>query len=329
MNCKKILLALILAVSMLLSAVGCADSGNDDDGVLNIVCTVFPQYDFARTIAGDAENVNIKLLLGSGQESHDYDPSSRDIAAIHDCDIFIYVGGESDSWVKDLLSSVDVSDKTLISMMDEVDTVKSELSEGMESEDHGHGAVDHVEYDEHVWTSPANGLKISEAIAEAMVKHFPENEELFRKNFKVLSEDLDELGFNFRALVNSIESPTVVVADRFPLLYFCREYGIEYFAAFPGCAASTEPSSKTVQFLIEKVKSEKISAVFKMDLSSGNVAATVAEETGAKVLTFYSCHTVSAEDFAAGETYVTLMRKNYAALAEALGAENVEYVCFS
>lgn len=313
--------AVILSLLMLLP-MGCAGAAGDD-GTLDIVCTVFPQYDLARSVAGDVPGVNIKMLIGAGQESHDYDPSSKDIAAVHDCDIFVYTGGESDSWVRDMLESVDTENKSVISLMETVDPLEAETVEGMETEehdhDHDHGAIDRVEYDEHVWTSPKNAAKFTEAICEAMIGHMPDSAEAFCANRDAYLAELNELDSAFKEIVEGVQDPTIVVADRFPLLYFCREYGIKYYAAFSGCAASTEPSSKTVQFLIEKVKEKNIPAVFKMDLSAGNVADTVAEGTGAEVLTFYSCHTVSADDLEAGETYVSLMKKNCDALRIALG----------
>ncbi len=310
--------ACLLGLTLLFS-VGCSTDKKKDDGSLSIVCTIFPQYDLARSIAENVDGVSVKMLIGAGQESHDYDPSSKDIAAVHDCDIFVYTGGESDSWVRDMLESVNTENKTVISLMETVDPVSKETVEGMETEEHDHGAIDHVEYDEHVWTSPVNAKKIADAIFDAMCSHRPEIKESFEENYKNLTKELDLIDKNFAELTASVEDPTIVVADRFPLLYFCREYGIKYYAAFSGCAASTEPSSKTVQFLIEKVKEENIPVIFKMDLSSGNVADTVAESTGAVIETFYSCHTVTADDFNAGVTYADLMKKNLTALSAALG----------
>ena len=317
--CRRIT-AMMLSVLMILS-VGCISDDGGDTDTLDIVCTIFPQYDFARNIAGDVPGVNVKMLLGPGQESHDFDPSSKDIAAIHDCDIFVYIGGESDSWVRDMLQSVDTENKTIISLMDEITLLEEETVEGMETDEHehDHGAIDHVEYDEHIWTSPKNAKAITEIIAEAMCKHMPESADAFRENSLKYSNILDNIDAFLADLVSHAKSPTIVVADRFPLLYMCREYGITYYAAFSGCAASTEPSSKTVQFLIEKVKSEGIPAVIKMDLSSGNVAQTIAEATGAEVVTYYSCHTLSAEDFENGVTYVSMMKRNFDALRIALG----------
>lgn len=310
---------LILILSMIF-AIGCTGRNTADDGTLNIVCTIFPQYDFARSIAGDVPGVNVTMLMRPGQESHDFDPSSKDIATIHDCDIFVYTGGVSDAWIKDMLESVDVKNKTVISLMDGIVSLQEE-SHDHEEHDHEEGAIDHVEYDEHVWTSPKNAIAIAEAIGEAMCSHMPENADLFRENLAGLKNELSSLDTDFRTLAESVKSPVMIVADRFPLLYMCREYGITYYAAFSGCAASTEPSSKTIQFLIDKVNDESIPAILKMDLSSCNVADTVAEATGAEVLTYYSCHTLSAEDFEGGETYVSLMRRNYKTLRRAFGVE--------
>jgi len=312
----------VLVASMIICT-GCAGADKKNDGTLDIVCTIFPQYDIARSIAGDFPNVNVKMLLGAGQESHDYDPSSKDIASVHDCDVFIYVGGESDLWVEDMLQSVDTNEKSVISLMNVVKPLKEEIVEGMETETeehaHEHGAIDHVEYDEHVWTSPKNAVLIADAVLDAMCERMPSGAETFKKNHGALKDGLLQIDCEFTALVKSVESPVVIVADRFPLLYFCREYGIKYFAAFSGCAASTEPSSKTVQFLIEKINEENIPAVFRMDMSAGNVADTVSESTGAKVLTFYSCHTVSTDDFENGVTYTDLMKRNLSSLKEAFG----------
>lgn len=311
--------ALTLAAVMIIS-VSCTVGSERDTGSLDIVCTIFPQYDLARSIAGDVPNVNLKLLLGAGRDSHDYDPSSADIAAVHGCDIFIYVGGESDVWAENMLRSTDLPENSVISLMDIAEPITAETPEGAEADEHGHGALEHVEYDEHIWTSPVNAMKISEAIAAAMCEQMPENADTFRANADKLRRELTELDSDFRALTDSADSPSIVVADRFPLLYFCNEYGISYSAAFSGCAASTEPSSKTVQYLINKVSSENIPVIFKLDMSTGNVAQTIADATGARVMTLWSCHTVSTDDFNAGVTYTELMRRNLAALSEAFAS---------
>lgn len=325
------LLSSALVLSVLICA-GCTPTQSGDDGRLRIVCTVFPEYDAVRAIAADCDAVDITLLLGPGQDSHDYDPPSHDIVAIHSCDIFVYVGGESDNWVRDMLESVDTSDKTVISLMD-VTEVLEEESFG-EAHDHHHdhdhdhhsvgssGQIEDVEYDEHVWTSPVNMMSITDALCDAMCRAYPKAAEAFSRNASVYKDELVKLDSDIRTLTESVSDPVIIVADRFPLLYFCEEYGISYYAAFSGCATSTEPSSATVDFLIEKTAELSLPVVFKTDMSSGNVAEAVATASGATVRTFYSCHTVSKDDFAAGEGYISLMRRNLSSLGEAFVSGN-------
>lgn len=297
----KRIVAVLWAVLLCCSLVGC---GSTNTGSVKIVCSAFPQYDFLREITKGAD-VQLTLLLRPGQESHDYDPSSKDIAAIHAADMFVYVGGESDSWIDKTLESVDTEHKTVLKLMDMVEPAT-------EHEGHDHG------YDEHVWTSPANAILIANALYEKASAIDPDNADLYRKNLSIYLDKLSALDTAFEQVVNEGNRDTIVVGDRFPLLYFCEEYGITYHAAFAGCAASTEPSSADVAALIQTVKAENIPVVFKMELSAGGVAETIAQSTGAKVLTFYSCHNLSKTDFEAGETYLSLMQKNLSALKEAL-----------
>ncbi len=298
----KKLLGLVLAVLMCIGLIGCSHTDTD---TVKIVCSAFPQYDFLRAITVGT-NVNITLLLRPGQESHDYDPSSKDIAAIHAADMFVYVGGESDSWIDKTLETVDTENKTVLKLIDMVEP-------HTEHEGHDHG------YDEHVWTSPANAVMIANTLCESLCAIDAQNAAVYRKNLSVYLDKLFALDAAFEKVVNQGNRKTIVVGDRFPLLYFCEEYGLSYHAAFAGCAASTEPSSADVAALINTVKAENIPVVFKMELSAGGVADTIAESTGAKVLTFYSCHNLSKTDFEAGETYLSLMNKNLESLKEALG----------
>ena len=225
------------------------------------------------------------------------------------------MGGESDEWVADILKDIDVSKTKTLKMVDAVSVVEEEAVEGMEAEEEDEEAKgDEVEYDEHVWTSPKNAAKIVDAIAEKIA----DKSDRFKKNAADYVAKLDELDAKFRDVVKNAKRKTIVFGDRFPLRYFVDEYDLKYFAAFPGCAEQTEASSKTISFLIDKVKTEEIPVVFKVELSSGKIADTIAKETGAKVVEFNAVHNVSAEDFAAGATYVSLMEKNVSALKEAL-----------
>ena len=299
---KKVCIVLLAALLCICVLSGCADSSATG---LQIVCSAFPQYDFLREITKGTD-VSLKLLLKPGQESHDYDPSSKDIAAVHACDMFVYVGGESESWITKTLQSVDAENKTVLKLVDMVEA---------HAEHEGH---DHA-YDEHVWTSLNNASVIAKQLSDALVVLDPQNADTYRKNLSDFSNALGALRAEFDTVVQQSKRQTIVVGDRFPLLYFCEDLGLSYHAAFAGCAASTEPSSADVAALIDVVKRENIPVVFKMEMSAGGVAQTIAESTGANVRTFYSCHNLSKTDFENGETYLSLMRKNLVVLKEALG----------
>ncbi|MGN1417930.1 MAG: metal ABC transporter solute-binding protein, Zn/Mn family [Acutalibacteraceae bacterium] len=274
----------------------------------SVVATSFAPYDFARQICGDKAQVT--MLLSPGEESHTFEPTAADIQKIENCDVFIFGGGESDEWVRDILSSVDTSKTEVVEMMKVTDAVKEELTNGMEGEEED-------EYDEHVWTSPKNAQKIVRAISDAVCKKDSENEEYYVSQTDDYLKQLDLLDKDFRALSEMGKGKYFVVGDRFPFRYLADEYSLTYYAAFPGCSAQTEANPVTIAFLTEKVKNENIPIVFKVDLSAGNVATSISKETSAEVMTLYSCHTVTSDDFENGETYISLMRKNLEALKAA------------
>ncbi len=309
------LIAFGVALLCLLSAVGCS-AREKEEPTLSVVCTLFPPYDFLREITAGVDGVELTLLLKPGQESHDYDPSSQDILKIHDADLFVYGGGESDDWIDRVLQSVDTQNKTVISLMDTVSPLSTETVEGMEHDLEEHH--EDTEYDEHVWTDPENAITIVKALGDAVTRLDPDSANAYRENTAAYTAKLEALDAAFQTAVDTAARRTIVVADRFPLLYFCRAYDLQYYAAFSGCAASVEPSSATVQFLIDTVKQQQIPAVFQMELSAGGLAGTISENTGCKVMTIYSCHNLSQEDFDNGETYLSLMRKNLDALKEVL-----------
>ena len=291
-----------------------SDAGSEK---ISVVTTIFPQYDFTRQIAGDKADVT--MLLAPGSESHSYEPTPQDIIKIQNCDIFIYVGGENDVWVDSILESVGQSKIQIIKLLDYVDPLGEELKEGMEPEEEAPGeANDGIEYDEHVWTSPQNAVLMTNVIRDVLCYVDESNADFYKANAGEYVEQLNSLDAEFRKVIESAKRRTIVFGDRFPLRYFTECYGLDYWAAFPGCSGETEPSAATVAFLTDKVKAEKIPVVFKIELSNGNVARSIAEATGAKVLTFYSCHNLSKQEFEDGATYLSLMRKNVESLKEAL-----------
>lgn len=353
----SLLLTIALSISLL---AGCSLGGHSGapsgggaagDEKIQIVTTIFPAYDFARQVAGDRAEVT--MLLSPGEELHSYEPSPKDMIAIGECDIFIYVGGESDTWMKDVLEAVNVEGKIVISMMEETEVLTEEITEGMvhthwnglwdwfqnligsghDHEDsdhdgkhaHGEGEVcddpDHhheAEYDEHVWTSPENAGLIVSAITEALCQLDTEGENYYRERESAYLGELDELKAEMLAIRERAKRTAIIVGDRFPFRYLVEFMDLEYFAAFPGCAEETEPSAKTVAFLIDKIREEEIPVVFYQEFSSHMMAQTIAEDTGAEALLLHSCHNVTKDEFEAGLTYLDIMRQNMVNLERAL-----------
>ncbi len=315
--------AFAVLLSMLLLA-GCQSaplSANEEKETANnekisVVATIFPPYDFVREIAGD--NVTLTMLLPPGSESHSYEPTPQDIIAIQNCDVFLYVGGESDAWVDEVLSSIEGGSRKLVKLMDCVQPVEEELVEGMEEEEEEEEGIRGPEYDEHVWTSPKNAKLIVTKISETLREMDPANAETYQKNTETYLSKLDTLDAAFQAVVDGAARKTIVFGDRFPFRYFADAYGLSYFAAFPGCSTETEASAGTVAFLIDKIKDEQIPAVFHIELSNEKMADTIAEATGAKKLLLHACHNISKADFENGIGYLDLMTDNVAALKEAL-----------
>lgn len=313
---RKRVQALLLALALSLGLAGCAvQPGVDaDDGRLRVVTTIFAPYDLARAVGG--EDVQLTMLLRPGSEVHAYEPTPKDIIAIRNADVFVYVGGESDVWVDAVLEGIDNPDLRVVTLMDCVDPLEEETVAGMQAED-GETSGE-PEYDEHVWTSPRNAMRICEKLAAVFAAADPVHEEDYVNQCDAYVGELEQLDAEFREIVETAARKTVVFADRFPLRYFAEEYGLDYYAAYPGCADSAEPSAATVAFLIDRVQAEGIPAVFTIELSNGRLADTVCEATGAKKLQFSSCQNVTAAEFQNGATYLSLMRANADALREAL-----------
>lgn len=302
----------LLLFFMLLFLCGCTNSNLlEDNGKINVMTVNFPQYDFAREIAG--ENANVKMLMPVGAESHTFEPSPQDILNIQNSDVFIYTGGESDSWVSDILASVDTKNMVIVKLMDICNPQKEDKnSQAFEHHEHLE------EYDEHLWTSPKNAKIIVEEYANVFSLVDAKNSESYKLNLEKYSKKLDDLDNKFLKIVNSSKRKTVVFGDRFPFLYFVKDYGLEYYRAFPGCSEQTEPNIKTVKFLIDKVKEEEIPVVFYIEFSNHKIADEIAMETGAKSMLFHSCHNITKDEFKAGISYIDIMEKNCNVLEEAL-----------
>lgn len=313
---KKFIRISLLALLILLafSLLSC-EKAEDDRSGLSVVCTVFPQYDFTRNIARTTD-INIKMLLPAGSEAHSYEPSPADMKAINDCDLFILVGGESEEWAKKMLASSELEAENVLLLMDVIDALPEE--DGLSEHESEEADAETTEYDEHIWTSPKNAIKITEAISDRLCALMPENSEIYRKNTEEYVSKLSELDSGFEALARESGGKRLVVGDRFPFLYLVREYGFEYVSAFSGCAEQTEASLSVISELIEIVKTEGIQTVFAVDYSSGSLAETIADESGARVLRLYSCHTITQSELGSGEDYLSLMKKNLANIEKAV-----------
>ena len=315
----------------------------------SVVSTSFPGYDFARAVTKNT-NISTKMLVKPGAETHTYEPTPQDIIDIKNADMFVYVGGDSDTWVEKILKDVDTKKTHVVKLVDLVSTVEEEIVEGMEDEDehdhehdhnhdhdhddhdhdhkhdHDHGHESHAhkhdheeeegpEIDEHVWTSPKKAMEIVKKIAEvaseidvAEKNKIDDNAEKYVAEIAQVDKDLHQ------AIDGKISE--IVVADRFPFRYFADEFGLKYAAAFSGCSEQTEASAKTISFLINKVKQDKVKKIYKIELSNGKIAETVSKDTGAEVLELHSAHNVTADDFSKGVTYVDLMKRNLVALSK-------------
>ncbi len=317
-NIFKIIVVAVFAMSLLCS---CTENVKTDSTKLNIVVTGFAQYDFVRQLAGSG--ADITMLIQPGSEVHTYEPTPKDIMALSECDLFVYNGGVSDTWVSKVLESAGNKQMKLVRFMDVCKLETEQLTEGMEAHEHRRHyheqSPDFYEgYDEHVWTSTENARLIANEICAKLSECQPENKENFEDINKAFQDKLTSLDEDFQSMIQSAKRKTVVVGDRFPFLYLAKQYGIEYFAAFPGCASNTEPSADTVMFLSDKVKNENLPVVFAVDFSNGKIANSVAEKNNAEVLKLYSCHNVTKEQFDNGETYISLMRQNLENLRKAL-----------
>ena len=326
----KKLLALVLSALVLTSLlVGCGSTESKKADV-KVVTTIFPIYDWVREIAQDDADINLDLLLDNGVDLHSYQPSAKDIVDISDCDIFIYVGGESDKWVDDTLKQANNKNMTVLNLMDILgDKAKEEeVKEGMQAdeddhekgEEHKEGEEEH-EYDEHVWLSLKNSSLIVDKIAEALKKADTQHADAFQTNADAYKNKLNELDKQYQDAVDKASVKTLLFGDRFPFRYLTDDYKLDYYAAFVGCSAESEASFETITFLAGKADELQLKAIMQIETSDGSIAKTVRDNTKTKdqtILTLDSLQSVTSERAKNGETYLSIMTANLDILKEAL-----------
>lgn len=310
---RKLLYMLLLCV-LALGLTACSGNEKEKSGKkISIVTTLFPDYDFARQIAGDKAEVT--LLLDPGVEAHDYDPSPSDIIAINKADLFIYTGDYMELWAKNMIASLESDTVTVVDASEGITLIKSEDGEEAESEGHEH------EYDPHIWTSPKNAIMMMNTILKAIVKADPKNQEYYEKNAAEYIGEIQALDNEFKNIAENAKYETIYFGGRFAMVYFVKEYGLGYMSAFDSCSSETEPSAKLVAGIVDAMKQNGASIVYYEELTDPKAANAIAQEVGASTLLLHSCHNVSAEDFKNGATYVSLMKQNAENLKAGLGEE--------
>ncbi len=316
------LLFLFTAGMLLFSAAGCQSQTAQADDRVQVVATVFPQYDFARTIAGDYADVT--LLLAAGQEMHNYEPTPMDVAEIAQCDIFLRIGGESEVWTDTLLDALDTSHMDVVTLMDCIEAPLEEEhhhhhherepdDEEADEDDHVHG-----EFDEHIWNSPINAIAMMEEVCASLCAADPAHAQIFRERADAYIAALMELDAHYRTLVQSCEDPVLMIGDKFPFRYLAAEYGFHYAAAFTGCSSETEPTIGAMAELLEEAEHHGLDTVFYLEFSSAKIADRICDMTGAQAVMLHPCHNVSREDMENGTTLLELMQENYEVIKEAL-----------
>lgn len=331
---KKIT-ALLLALFVLVGALAGCGKQNDTNKTdkLSIVTTIFPEYDWVREILGDkADNAEITMLLDNGVDLHSYQPTADDIVKISDCDLFIYVGGESDGWVEDALRNAANRNMKVINLLELLgDSVKTEeIVEGMQEEHehedaHAHDDAEEHEHeeetDEHVWLSLKNAKMLVRVISKALQELDPDNKDIYAANADAYVKKLSALDADYQAAVDAASNKTILFGDRFPFRYLVDDYGLRYYAAFVGCSAETEAGFETISFLAKRVDEWKLPCVLTIEGAQHKIAETIVRNTttkNQKVLTMDSMQSTTTQDVKNGTTYLSVMEKNLSVLKEAL-----------
>ena len=331
---KKFLGVIAAVLSVAIIFVSCSNGrsnnentikNNENNTKLSIVTTIFPEYDWVRQILGKNQaNVDLTMLFDKGVDLHSYQPSADDMVKISKCDLFVYVGGESDAWVDDALKSAQNKNMKVINLLDVLgNSVKEEEQvEGMQAEEEEEeGEEEGPEYDEHVWLSLKNAKTLCSSIADALCEIDSKNADVYKKNLNEYTKNLDALDKEYQQAVNSAKYDTLVFGDRFPFRYMVDDYSLKYYAAFVGCSAETEASFETIKFLANKVDELGVTTVLTIEDPKHKIAQTVVENTkkkNQKILALNSMQSVTSDDVKNGETYLNVMKSNLDVLKQAL-----------
>lgn len=340
-NISKKIFGLILAGAVLIT--GCTaktekkDKGDNTKGKLKVVTTIFPEYDITRAIAKD--KVDLELMIKPGVDVHSFTLTPQDIKTVQNSNIFVYGGTEHDKWVENLTKSIDMKNKKVVKLVDGIQQLEEESVDGMKHEhhhddekedehnhnhehekedEHDHKDESEKELDPHYWTSPKNAIQMVKTITNALVEKDSDNAEFYKENAKNYIKQLEGVDKELHDVVDNAKIKKVVIADRFPFRYLFKDLGLEYRALFSGCSVESTASAGQIKKMVDYVKENKIPVVYHIEMGKGELAETVAKNSGAKVKLLHSIHTVTKEDFDKGITYIDLMKQNVEALKEGL-----------
>ena len=325
MKLKKVILVIILIAIILVGIIAGVVFGkknktgnNNNTGKIKVTASNFASYDFLRAIIGDNDNIELTFLLGPGKDAHSYDPTAQDLITIQNSDLFIYIGGEMEKWADRVLPTLDTSNTKVICVADDIKTIDEQEIDGAEpeeEEDEEEGA-----FDEHIWTSPDNAITMVNTLEKSMEEIDSSNSSKYKQNAENYIAKIKNVDKQIQEIVDNKKRDRLVFGDKMPMQYFINYYKLQVSAAFSGCSTETEPSSKTIAYLVNKAKEEKTPVILYIELNNGKVANTIANEVenGCKAMQIQTLHNVSKTDFDNGETWVSLMERNLDVLKAAL-----------
>jgi len=325
MKLKKVILVIILIAIILVGMIAGVILGkknktgnNNNTEKIKVTASNFASYDFLRAIIGDNDNIELTFLLGPGKDAHSYDPTAQDLITIQNSDLFIYIGGEMEKWADRVLPTLDTSNTKVICVADDIKTIDEQEIDGAdpeEEEDEEEGA-----FDEHIWTSPDNAVTMVNTLEKSMEEIDSSNSSKYKQNAENYIAKIKNVDKQIQEIVDNKKRDRLVFGDKMPMQYFINYYKLQVSAAFSGCSTETEPSSKTIAYLVNKAKEEKTPVILYIELNNGKVANTIANEVGngCKAMQIQTLHNVSKTDFDNGETWVSLMERNLDVLKAAL-----------
>ena len=325
MKLKKVILVIILIAIILVGIIAGVvlgkknkTSNNNNTEKIKVTASNFASYDFLRAIIGDNDNIELTFLLGPGKDAHSYDPTAQDLITIQNSDLFIYIGGEMEKWADRVLPTLDTSNTKVICVADDIKTIDEQEIDGAEpeeEEDEEEGA-----FDEHIWTSPDNAITMVNTLEKSMEEIDSSNSSKYKQNAENYIAKIKNVDKQIQEIVDNKKRDRLVFGDKMPMQYFINYYKLQVSAAFSGCSTETEPSSKTIAYLVNKAKEEKTPVILYIELNNGKVANTIANEVGdgCKAMQIQTLHNVSKTDFDNEETWVSLMERNLDVLKAAL-----------